>query len=103
MQQNRPVKVMLLLFLILLVPVISFAGDVVSSPLPSAVSDDQRYNRAIHIMAMLLVGFGFLMVFVRKYGRSALTATFLLVSISLPLYMLGNVIHLNGATPEMSD
>jgi ammonium transporter Rh len=38
-------------------------------------------------MAMLLIGFGFLMVFVRKYGRSALTATFLLVSISLPLYM----------------
>jgi ammonium transporter Rh len=37
-------------------------------------------------MAMLLVGFGFLMVFVRKYGRSALTATFLLVSISVPLY-----------------
>ncbi len=38
-------------------------------------------------MAMLLIGFGFLMVFVKKYGRSALTATFLLVSISLPLYM----------------
>jgi len=41
-------------------------------------------------MAMLLVGFGFLMVFVRKYGRSALTATFLLVSISIPVYMLIN-------------
>jgi len=48
----------------------------------------QQYDRAIHIMVMLLVGFGFLMVFVRKYGRSALTATFLLVSISLPTYML---------------
>ena len=47
----------------------------------------QQYDRAIHIMAMLLIGFGFLMVFVRKYGRSALTATFLLVSISLPMYM----------------
>ena len=47
----------------------------------------QQYERAIHIMAMLLIGFGFLMVFVRKYGRSALTATFLLVSISLPLYL----------------
>jgi ammonium transporter Rh len=46
----------------------------------------QQYDRAIHIMAMLLLGFGFLMVFVKKYGRSALTATFLLVSISLPLY-----------------
>jgi ammonium transporter Rh len=30
------------------------------------------------------------MVFVRKYGRSALTATFLLVSISIPMYMLIN-------------
>ncbi len=56
--------------------------------LPAAVIDDQRYNRAIHIMVMLLVGFGFLMVFVRKYGRSALTATFLLVSTALPLYLL---------------
>jgi ammonium transporter Rh len=36
---------------------------------------------------MLLIGFGFLMVFVKKYGRSALTATFLLVSAALPLYM----------------
>jgi ammonium transporter Rh len=48
----------------------------------------QQYDRAIHIMAMLLIGFGFLMVFIKKYGRSALTATFLLVSISLPLYFL---------------
>jgi ammonium transporter Rh len=47
----------------------------------------QQYDRAIHIMAMLLIGFGFLMVFVKKYGRSALTATFLLVSVSLPLYI----------------
>lgn len=47
----------------------------------------QQYERAIHIMAMLLIGFGFLMVFVKKYGRSALTATFLLVSITLPLYI----------------
>ncbi len=46
----------------------------------------QQYDRAIHIMAMLLIGFGFLMVFVKKYGRSALTATFLLVSVALPLY-----------------
>ncbi|MBI5539120.1 MAG: ammonium transporter [Bacteroidia bacterium] len=50
--------------------------------------DEVQYNRAINIMAMLLIGFGFLMVFVRKYGRSALTATFLLVSTSLPLYFL---------------
>ena len=35
-----------------------------------AVLEVQQYNRAIHIMAMLLLGFGFLMVFVKKYGRS---------------------------------
>ncbi|HHH75660.1 MAG TPA: ammonium transporter [Phycisphaerae bacterium] len=39
-------------------------------------------------MAMLLVGFGFLMVFVKKYGRSALTATYLLVATAVPLYFL---------------
>ncbi|NOQ25044.1 MAG: ammonium transporter [Bacteroidales bacterium] len=54
----------------------------------SSLLEVQLYNRAIHIMAMLLIGFGFLMVFVKKYGRSALTATFLLVSISIPLYFL---------------
>ncbi len=48
----------------------------------------QQYDRAIHIMAMLLLGFGFLMVFVKKYGRSALTGTFLLVSTALPLYFM---------------
>lgn len=52
------------------------------------LSDVQKYERAIHIMAMLLVGFGFLMVFVKKYGRSALTATYLLVSVAIPLYFL---------------
>lgn len=53
----------------------------------SSILEVQQYSRAIHIMAMLLLGFGFLMVFVKKYGRSALTATFLLVSVSLPLYI----------------
>lgn len=53
-----------------------------------AVTDVQKYNRAIHVMGMLLVGFGFLMVFVKRYGRSAATATYLLVSAALPLYLL---------------
>ncbi len=48
----------------------------------------QKYYRAIHVMVMLLAGFGFLMTFIRGYGRSALTATFLLVSVALPLYIL---------------
>jgi ammonium transporter Rh len=54
----------------------------------SPVLEVQQYDRAIHIMAMLLVGFGFLMVFVKRYGRSALTATFLLVSVAIPIYFL---------------
>jgi len=53
-----------------------------------SLTDGQKYYRAIHIMAMLLLGFGFLMVFVRNYGRSALTATFLLVSVSIPAYIV---------------
>jgi len=57
----------------------------VQSDLASLV-DVQKYNRSIHIMAMLLVGFGFLMVFVKKYGQSAVTATYLLVSVAIPVY-----------------
>jgi len=62
-------------------------GQSLSSEL-SSLKDVQMYNRSIHIMAMLLVGFGFLMVFVKKYGRSAVTATYLLVSVAIPLYFL---------------
>jgi len=56
----------------------------------SSVVDVQKYSRSIHIMAMLLLGFGFLMVFVKKYGRSALTATYLLVSVAIPVYFVIN-------------
>ena len=52
------------------------------------VYDTLKYGRSIHILAMLLVGFGFLMVFVRKHGYSSITATFLVVSIAIPMYML---------------
>lgn len=67
----------------------AYAQEAMSNELPETVIADQQYNKAIHIMAMLLLGFGFLMVFVRKYGRSALTATFLLVSTALPMYLVG--------------
>ena len=66
------------------------------SEIMESVVDVQKYNRAIHIMAMLLVGFGFLMVFVKKYGRSALTATFLLVSVAIPSYILINSFGILG-------
>ena len=57
------------------------------APTPDQLASVQVYDRAIHVLAMLLVGFGFLMVFVRKYGYSAITATYVLVSIALPLYI----------------
>jgi ammonium transporter Rh len=46
------------------------------------------YEKSIHILVMLLMGFGFLMVFIRKYGFTSITATYLAVALSLPLYML---------------
>ncbi|MCJ7559868.1 ammonium transporter [Candidatus Bathyarchaeota archaeon] len=46
------------------------------------------YEKSIHILVMLLMGFGFLMVFIRKYGYTSITATYLAVALSLPLYML---------------
>ena len=65
--------------------------------------DVQKYNRAIHIMAMLLVGFGFLMVFVKKYGRSAVTATYLLVSVAIPLYILKDSLGILGSAGSEID
>jgi ammonium transporter Rh len=75
----------------------AFAADIPAPSLES-LSDVQKYERAIHIMAMLLVGFGFLMVFVKKYGRSAITATYLLVSLALPLYFLKESLHASSAS-----
>jgi ammonium transporter Rh len=69
----------------------------------SSIIEVQKYFRAIHIMAMLLVGFGFLMVFVRQYGRSAITATFLLVSISIPLYFLKDSLGILGGVESDID
>ena len=66
----------------------------------SAILEVQKYVRAIHIMAMLIIGFGFLMVFVKKYGRSALTATYLLVSIAIPLYFLKDSLGLLGSAAD---
>jgi ammonium transporter Rh len=81
----KPVS--LLATLLLTIGGVAFASEMPGSSL-TALTDVQKYERAIHIMAMLIVGFGFLMVFVKKYGRSALTATYILVSVSLPLYFL---------------
>ncbi len=47
----------------------------------------QKHNRAMHIMAMLMIGFGFLMVYVKRYGYSSVTATYILVAVAIPLYI----------------
>ncbi len=75
------------IIILLLVSVVNVWAQEIQKTDISSILEVQQYNRAIHIMAMLLIGFGFLMVFVKKYGRSAITATFLLVSVSIPLYM----------------
>jgi ammonium transporter Rh len=54
-------------------------------------------------MAMLLAGFGFLMVFVKKYGRSAVTATYLLVSVAIPLYILKDTSSVLGGSNSEID
>lgn len=63
----------------------------VSAEVASVTSEARtvaQYNYIIHILAMLLVGFGFLMVFVRRYGFGAVTGTYLVVAVGLPLYIL---------------
>jgi hypothetical protein len=77
-------------------------GDPATAGQLSLLQDVQKYNRSIHIMAMLLVGFGFLMVFVKKYGRSAVTATYLLVSVAIPAYFLVNGLGVFGK-PEAAE
>ncbi len=81
---------------------VSFGVELHSSSELADVINVQKYFRSIHIMAMLLVGFGFLMVFVKKYGRSAVTATYLLVSVAIPLYFLKNSYGILGhVEPEI--
>lgn len=72
---------------ILLMTVLAAAQTPVSGDLANTVREVQQYNFAIHILAMLLVGFGFLMVFVKRYGYSATTGTYILVAVGLPLYL----------------
>jgi len=43
------------------------------------------------------------MVFVKKYGRSSLTATYLLVSVSIPLYFLKENFHGIGSSEGLID
>ncbi len=63
-----------------------FAADA-GTTVENGLRQVQQYNFSINILAMLLVGFGFLMVFVKKYGYSATTGTYLVVGAGLPFYL----------------
>jgi ammonium transporter Rh len=63
------------------------AAEAAGQAAGGALRQVEQYNFSIHILAMLLVGFGFLMVFVRNYGYSATTGTYLVVGAGLPLYL----------------
>jgi ammonium transporter Rh len=70
---------------IALVPQLNKYGNLSSL---NSSENEFMYEKSVDVMVMLLIGFGFLMVFVKKYGYTSVTATFLLVALSLPLYML---------------
>ena len=97
--KNIMIRFTLLSFALLGMAISGFAQT--TSDQIASIIEVQQYNRAIHIMAMLLIGFGFLMVFVKKYGRSAITATFLLVSVSLPLYLAIKSMGIFGSHGEI--
>jgi|GEM_PF-457007 len=70
---------------------LGFSGWVSASEAAPVVNEARivsKYNYIINILTMLLVGFGFLMVFVRRYGFGAVTGTYLVVAVGLPLYIL---------------
>jgi ammonium transporter Rh len=64
------------------------AVNAAASTVDGTILDSLKYGSSMNILAMLLIGFGFLMVFVRGHGFSSITATFIVVSVAIPLYML---------------
>jgi ammonium transporter Rh len=80
----------------------AFAQGVPSESLDT-IRNVEQYNFSIHILAMLLLGFGFLMVFVKKYGYSATTGTYLVVGVGIPLYMLVRSTGVISAEPIAAD
>jgi ammonium transporter Rh len=73
---------------LLLFPALVAAETMAPAGFLAALRDVQQYNFAIHILGMLLVGFGFLMVFVQRYGYGATTGTYLVVAVGLPAYFI---------------
>jgi len=76
------------------------SGSAVSSSLEDFL-ELAKYGKSIHVMAMLMVGFGFLMVFVKRYGYGAVTATYIAVSIVIPYYMFLKRMGIFGEPAEL--
>ena len=70
------------------IPTISHTDTATETEALTNIYNSLKYEKSIHVLAMLLIGFGFLMVFLRKHGYSSVTATYLAVSLAIPLYML---------------
>jgi len=105
LQEQRKLKtgavIFLIIFLsigILLLPQLNNFGK---DRALSAAENEFMYEKSIDVLVMLLIGFGFLMVFVKKYGYTSITSTYLLVALSLPLYMLLRP-YLWGAAADLS-
>ncbi len=84
-------------------PLLAWSGEAAVDALTVSLRQVEQYNFSIHILAMLLVGFGFLMVFVKKYGYGATTGTFLTVATGMPLYLFlrsTGVISIGAIPPD---
>ena len=93
---KKMVKIAILMLIFLSSISLCFGTESLVNSQLDEVIQVQKYFRAIHIMAMLFLGFGFLMVFVKRYGRTALTATYIMISLAIPAYMLLQHSHLLG-------
>jgi len=89
--------------ILLFIPLQVMASEAGTDSINEGIRQIEQYNFSIHIMAMLLVGFGFLMVFVKNYGYSATTGTFLVVSVGLPVYLLLRSTGVLSSEPVSSD
>jgi ammonium transporter Rh len=84
-------------------PAAVFASEAATKLGEGGLRQVEQYNFALHILAMLRVGFGFLMVFVRNYGYSAITGTFLVVGVGLPSYLALRATGVISAEPVTAD
>ena len=65
MKNYKPISKLVAIAILLVCSSISLFAQKMEVNDLTSVLHVQQYDRAIHIMAMLLIGFGFLMVFVR--------------------------------------